>query len=342
MKKRELFYTFFYIVFFLKTLYNKKKRKGEDMPRFSIIVPIYNVEKYLTSCLESIQKQTFSDFEVLMIDDGTKDGSKKIMKAFEKDKRFHSYHKENGGLSDARNYGIERAKGEYLLFVDSDDAIQKELLFHLDEEIQKHHPEVIKFQIMVLGKEQKEETVNSFSSLNGEEAFETLILNPYFVTAWSYAYQRKFFMKHHFQYQKGRYHEDFGLTPLIILKATSVSSIPYLGYQYFIRENSIMTDHKKTFKKAMDSLYFFDFLLEESKKLPLKEKTRNLFQSYLANTLLCKSKALSKEEKKFFLFELKKRKIDTLLLEDTILRKGKKFLIKLSLPLYVTFFVKGS
>ena len=93
--------------------------------KFSIIVPIYNVEKYIEKCLQSIKDQTFKNFEVIMVDDGSTDNSNKIMKLFEKDKRFKSYSKKNGGLSDARNYGIQYTTGDYLLFIDSDDYIDK-------------------------------------------------------------------------------------------------------------------------------------------------------------------------------------------------------------------------
>ncbi len=98
-------------------------------PAVSIIVPIYNVEKFIGRCLLSIKKQTFRDFEVLLINDGTPDGSMKIAQKFaDADKRFKIFNKENGGISDARNYGIERATGEYLVFIDSDDFIDHDYI----------------------------------------------------------------------------------------------------------------------------------------------------------------------------------------------------------------------
>lgn len=105
----------------------------------SIVVPIYNVEKYLEKCLNSIYLQTYSNIEVIMVDDGSKDSSTNIAKEYEKkDSRFQLYSKENGGLSSARNYGMEYAKGEYICFIDSDDFIGKNfvssLLKAFDEE----------------------------------------------------------------------------------------------------------------------------------------------------------------------------------------------------------------
>lgn len=94
----------------------------------SIIVPVYNVEKYLRECLDSILVQTYEDIEIILVDDGSLDGSLKICQEYEKkDKRIIVYHKENSGVSDTRNYGIERASGEYISFCDADDVIAPEL-----------------------------------------------------------------------------------------------------------------------------------------------------------------------------------------------------------------------
>lgn len=90
----------------------------------SIIIPVYNTEKYLERCLESVTRQTYKGFECIIVDDGSTDHSLSICKDYEKrDPRFRVFHKENGGLSSARNYGIERAEGDYLYFVDSDDEL---------------------------------------------------------------------------------------------------------------------------------------------------------------------------------------------------------------------------
>lgn len=94
------------------------------MPRLSVIVPVYNVEAYLPRCIDSILSQSFSDFELILVNDGTRDGSVSIMEVYaRKDGRIRLVHKENGGLSSARNAGMDIARGEYVLFIDSDDYI---------------------------------------------------------------------------------------------------------------------------------------------------------------------------------------------------------------------------
>ena len=99
------------------------------MCRVSVIVPVYQVEQYLARCIDSILAQTFEDFELILVNDGTKDGCPAIMQAYaDKDARIRQVHKENGGLSSARNAGLDVAKGEYIAFVDSDDYIAPTLL----------------------------------------------------------------------------------------------------------------------------------------------------------------------------------------------------------------------
>ena len=98
-------------------------------PKISIIVPVYNVEKYIRRCLDSIAAQTFTDWECICVDDGTPDASGKICDEYaQKDGRFVVIHKENGGVSSARNVGLDVAKGEYVTFCDSDDWVEKEML----------------------------------------------------------------------------------------------------------------------------------------------------------------------------------------------------------------------
>ena len=99
------------------------------MCKVSVIVPVYQVEAYLPRCLDSILAQTFSDFELILVNDGTRDGCPAIMQRYaERDSRIRQIHKENGGLSSARNAGLDVARGEYVAFVDSDDYVEKTLL----------------------------------------------------------------------------------------------------------------------------------------------------------------------------------------------------------------------
>ena len=103
-------------------------------PIISVIVPVYNVEQYLPRCIDSILAQTFTDFELLLIDDGSKDKSGAICDAYaRKDPRIRVFHKPNGGVSSARNMGLDNAKGEWIAFVDSDDWVNEDFLANFVE-----------------------------------------------------------------------------------------------------------------------------------------------------------------------------------------------------------------
>lgn len=107
-------------------------------------MPAYNAERYISSCLDSIINQTFKEFEIIVINDGSVDGTKDILEAYaKKDKRIRAYHKTNSGVSDSRNYGINLAKGEYLTFVDSDDWMEPDYLLEVSQMLNFYNPEIM-------------------------------------------------------------------------------------------------------------------------------------------------------------------------------------------------------
>lgn len=117
----------------------------------SIIVPVYNVEQYLEKCVDSIVNQTYKNLEIILVDDGATDSSGKLCDELAKiDNRIKVYHKENGGLSDARNYGVERATGDYIGFVDSDDYIDAEMYEKLYEAIKKENVDVVECNLKII------------------------------------------------------------------------------------------------------------------------------------------------------------------------------------------------
>ena len=112
------------------------KEMFKNKPLVSVIVPIYNVRNYLIRCLESIRKQTYDNLEIILVDDGSTDGSEQIVdKYITSDTRFQGYHLKNSGVSNARNYGLKKASGEYITFIDSDDFVAREYIEHLLEAI---------------------------------------------------------------------------------------------------------------------------------------------------------------------------------------------------------------
>ena len=295
------------------------------MPKFSIIIPVYNVEKYIKKCLDSVFSQTYKDYEVIVVNDGTKDNSMNIVKEYD----VKTINQKNQGLSEARNVGLKNAKGEYILFLDSDDYIEKDLLKELDKSI-SNKPDVVRFQIQ----EVYEDKVNkfeeeSFSNKTGEDAF-SIICNYHFVeNAWAYLYKKSYLEKNNFIFKKGTIHEDFGLIPLVIIKAKIVNSISYIGYNYVQRDGSIMSqkNYEKTKKKVNDFYNHYLFLIKEIDKTNLDSK---VFKSFISNSLILKICELEGNDYKEYKRLLKEQKVYDNILEDTFSRKIKKILFKIS------------
>lgn len=312
--------------------------------KYSIIVPVYNVEKYLKNCLDSILSQTYKNFEVIIVNDGSPDNSQKIIDDYKKrDKRIKAYKKENGGLSSARNFGIKKAKGEFLLFVDSDDDINKELLEKINE-VATHDTDIIRFQVdKVNGKEHKVDKVETFNMITGEEAFNKLLTSDLFVTAWSSAYNANYFRVNKYEYPEGKIHEDFGLTPLVYIKARKVTCIDYVGYNYYVRENSIMTsiDDKKLIKRNNDMLYHYDFLNKQiDKAKSVSDNSKKIFKSFIANALINRCSILNGEILDNYLSELQKRNVSDNMLDDSLGRKMKKTFFKMFPKSYISLYLK--
>ena len=161
------------------------------MPKFSIIVPVYNVEEYIDKCLKSIFNQTYKDFEVIVVDDGTEDNSMDIVNKYD----VIVVKEKNSGLSTARNNGVKKAKGEYLLFVDSDDYLEKDLLKNINDNL-SDNPDVLRFQIKEVDAD-KETNYNEegFDTTNGVDAFNKISKYHYIENAWAYAIKRDFYLK---------------------------------------------------------------------------------------------------------------------------------------------------
>ena len=311
--------------------------------KYSIIIPVYNVEKYIKKCLESILNQSYNKYEVIIVNDGSPDNSVEIINKYvKKDERFHLFNKENGGLSDARNYGVKQATGDIIVFIDGDDYIDKDLLLNINNEMELSRDiDVVRFQLRLVnddGKVLEQPGYKVFSGLSSLDAYQIMLENSYIDVAWGYAYRKDFFTKNKFEYAKGKIHEDFGLTHLILVKAKKISSIDYIGYNYVQRDGSIMnTDNRKqNLRKVYDTLFHFDNycqILKNDTSIP--EKNKKLLLNYLIQCVTGRSRLLKGNDLDEFIKVLKKRKIYKFLPNNTIKQKLKRIVIKYCLGQYL-------
>ncbi|MDT6641236.1 glycosyltransferase, partial [Enterococcus faecium] len=221
------------------------------MCRISIIVPVYNVEKYLKKCVDSILGQTFTDFELLLIDDGSTDNSGSICDELAKtDNRIKVIHKENGGLSDARNIGIEVAKGDFIGFIDSDDYIDEDMYAFLYNNILKYDAELSMCGIYDVHKNKEIKKLTPFSQLVTKSEAIELVLDGKLVVAnaVSKLYKKELF--ENVRYPKGKIAEDAAVILKIINQCNKIHVDTSQKYYYYHRGDSITS--KKFTKKDFD------------------------------------------------------------------------------------------
>lgn len=214
---------------------------------FSIIIPVYNVEQYLCDCLDSVLNQTMSDWEAICVNDGSTDGSAAILEAYAgKDARLIVIEQSNGGLSSARNTGLDAAKGEFVLFLDSDDWLESDALQmladHLNgedmvcfsgrrffEETGAYHPaDSLAEKVYPTGMEY----YNENALLHRDFAFVCAVLR---------LYKRSFLVEHGLRFKEGIFHEDNLFTPHACYYAHQVKVIDKCLYNYRVRPHSITT-----------------------------------------------------------------------------------------------------
>ncbi len=225
------------------------------MTLFSIIVPIYNVEKYIHKCVDSLIHQTYSNIEIILVDDGSPDSCPQICDEYaEKDNRIKVIHKKNGGLSDARNSGLNIATGDYIIFVDCDDYIDidtcEQFAKHVDNDI-----DILIGDAVVEGGTCNLTHLEPSETLYNGKVYlkESILKNCSTMAAWLNVYKRKFLVDNNLCFKKGILHEDEQFTPRAFLCAESILVTGIEFYHYVIRENSITT--KKDKRKNASDLY---------------------------------------------------------------------------------------
>ncbi len=254
------------------------------MKKVSIIVPVYNVKKYLNSCIESLINQTYTNIEIILVNDGSQDDSVKICdEAAKKDARIKVVHKPNGGLSSARNSGLAIACGDYVMFVDGDDYLELNALEILVNLTFEHDVDIIQFDYLETEREYTK-SINS-DSTNCEIITDTKIIfeKLYAIGGAAASACTKFYKKDLFDdlsFREGIIHEDEYFTTRLLQKCKSILYIQNKLYFYVMRQNSIV--------KSGFSIKRFDSLLVSSDRMQALEQ-------------LGYSDLLEKEKSRYFL-----------------------------------------
>ena len=303
------------------------------MPKLSIIIPFNNGKKYLKNCLDSITNISYDDYEIILIDDFSKDNSEEISKKYENAKYFYTT-EETIGVGNARNLGIEKSTGKYIMFVDVDDTIDKNLFKNLQKYI-KQDIDMIKYKMKIIEGQrnnniktntakiitgQKNNNIQSnavtsskkiihekgpiFETTNGEDAFNKLCFEDnYLDSPCLYLIKKELFERTNLKFEKNVYHEDFGLIPLLLANADTGVSTNIYGYNYYQSDDSIMRngDYSKQIKKINDKFFLYDNLKENKNFMNLREGTKINLLEFYTNSIIFGIKELKKEDKIFFM-----------------------------------------
>lgn len=237
------------------------------MIKLSIIVPIYGVEQYLRKCVDSLLAQNISDYEIILVDDGSTDNSGAICDEYASPSFINSLtrsvvikvvHRENGGLSAARNSGIEVAQGEYIMFVDSDDYMQPNVLGALIKRMEEEHLDVLRYNYQNVRDNGEvfapHKTGKPYFDYSSEVVDGETFLNErlgYACYAWAFVLKRE--LLDGCIFTPGIYFEDTDWTPRMLLKAKRAASTEMMVYNYFWREGSItLPDNPEKKKKVLE------------------------------------------------------------------------------------------
>lgn len=257
--------------------------------KVSVVIPIYNVEKYLNKCLDSVISQSYKNLEIILVNDGSKDGSKQICEKYKRiDKRIVLINQENGGLSDARNKGIQIATGEYITFIDSDDYIHKDMIKELIYNAINTDADISICGYKTVFEDLKTDdllTDVDIQIINSEE----LINNFYnkfslnIIVAWAKIYKRSLFED--IRYPKGKIHEDEFIAHRLVYISKKIVYTPKKMYYYRINPNSITG--KKFNKKRLDKIEALENRLNFSKEKKLESLYINTLCFYCHDLILC-------------------------------------------------------
>ncbi|WP_251549862.1 glycosyltransferase family 2 protein [Neobacillus muris] len=264
-------------------------------PKLSIIVPVYNVESYLNKCVDSILSQTFKDFELILVNDGSPDHCGAICDHYaERDIRVKVIHKKNGGLSSARNAGLDVAKGDYIGLIDSDDYIHEKMFEILLENARQHSSDIVVCDFIKV-KENQYVNVNS-SCKNGRvkhysniEALHQLFFrdensyitnagnNTKWVVVWNKIYKRQIFQGARFN--EGRICEDEFIIHKLLYNSKKITAVSNQLYYYVQRPNSIMNTSYSI--KRLDKVYALKDRVDFFSKIKEKKLHSLAYKSYL-------------------------------------------------------------
>ena len=296
------------------------------MKKVSIIIPVYNSEKYISKCLDSVLSQTYENIEVLVINDGSKDDSINILKEYEKkDKRIILIDKQNEGVSTTRNLGIKKATGDFIMFIDNDDYIDRDYIFN--------YMNNYKDEDIIIGSYKRTNTEDKILfkyNLDTKSNWSKYVV----LAPWAKLYKRDFLIKNKIEFFSYGIGEDVYFNLLCYSKTNNIKIINNNEYNWFYNDKSVSNTNQKGLKNSVDITVLLNKLLEF---INLNDKYNQYFlERYIYWYLLFSGRSANKNDFKKeyykYLDWLNKNKIKSKV--KVIFLKGEPFKIKLSVIIF--------
>lgn len=315
--------------------------------KISVIIPCYNVEKYIETCLESVLSQTYLNWEAVIVDDGSTDRTGVIADNYSSsDDRFRVFHKSNGGLADARNFGLSRATGEYLLFLDSDDFLMPGAMRALAECAAHGNSDIVVGDFVHVDEKGivpdaiivQEDLSNHAISQTGKKTLQDIYASKYHglnLAAWGKLFRCCLFSEHNIAFPKGKVHEDIATTFKLFYFAEKVTIVSDMAYAYRIRSGSIMHSTFDTrFQDALSATreqicFFRDHQEKELYQMAVNNHIRHLIG---VKYRLFRAKDMTEQEKKDIVKALSKEAIELLSTTDLPFIKKSVYMAAAILP----------
>ena len=259
------------------------------MEKITIIVPIYNVEKYLSECIESILNQTYRYLEVILIDDGSTDQSGRICDNYaEQDSRVKVIHQKNGGAANAKNAGLRAATGQYLVFVDGDDYLELDALFYMIDLLKKRNADVVQACFRKIYRDRQSDVCDAgqIREFNAENYIKRYTTDWTCGLLWDKLYKRKLYDNIFFE--EGHKIDDEFFTYQGIMRARKVIKCPKVTYNYRQRKSSVMYTESSQQRIVLDKLDYLD--KRRRKVLSVFPELAQTFNEHYLNMLLILSK----------------------------------------------------
>ena len=236
--------------------------------KISVIIPVYGVEKYIDKCLNSLVKQSLKEIEIIVVNDGTKDNSQEIIDKYVKKypDKVKSFIKENGGQGSARNYGLEKANGEYIGYVDGDDFIEKDMYKKLYNKAKELNYDIVVCGNYNVSEDYKTRNIDVFIN-NYNTDLENILFGK--MAVWNKIYKKDILINNKLEFKQKVWYEDLAFTLKAIINSNSYAFVDEPLYDYLIREGSTMNN--SNVKRNLEILEAFDDILLYIKKNKKKE-----------------------------------------------------------------------